>query len=151
MLLGTRPPGYEIDTGRERIDVDRLHRWLSADSYWARGRTRDVVERAIDGSLNFAVYDPDGTMRGFARAITDRATFAYLADVYVDRPARGTGLGTWFVGTACEHLRGLGCRRLLLATADAHGLYARFGFTALTAPDDWMEWRAPQTPDLGVP
>ena len=80
-------------------------------------------------------------MVGFTRAITDHATFAYLCDVYVDRAARGIGLGTWFVGAAVEHVRGLGCRRLMLATADAHGLYARFGFSPLAKPHEWMESR----------
>jgi GNAT superfamily N-acetyltransferase len=78
-------------------------------------------------------------MAGFARAITDRATFAYVCDVYVDRSARGGGLGTWFVGAVCAHLKGLGCRRLMLATADAHGLYARYGFGPLANPERWME------------
>ena len=139
MTLAARPDGYEIDTDPARVDVDLLHRWLSTDAYWAMGRGRGVVERSMAGSLNFGLYSPDGAMVGFTRAITDGATYAYLCDVYVDRAARGTGLGAWFVGTAVEHLRGLGCRRLMLATADAHGLYARFGFTALAKPQDWME------------
>jgi len=100
-----------------------------------------VVERSIAGSLNFALYAPDGAMTGFTRAITDRATYAYICDVYVDRAARGTGLGTWFVGEVVAHLRGLGCRRLMLATADAHGLYAKFGFSPLAKPHEWMERR----------
>jgi GNAT superfamily N-acetyltransferase len=141
VLIAARPDGYEIDTDPARIDVDLLHNWLSTDAYWAMGRDRDVVERSIEGSLNFALYTPGAAMAGFVRAITDLATFAYLCDVYVDRAVRGTGLGTWFVGTAVEHLRGLGCRRLLLATADAHGLYAKFGFTALEKPHDWMQNR----------
>jgi GNAT superfamily N-acetyltransferase len=142
VLIAARPDGHEIDTDPGRIDVGLLHEWLSTDAYWAMGRGRDVVKRSIAGSLNFALYAPDGAMVGFTRAITDQATFAYLCDVYVDRAARGAGLGTWFVGTAVEHLRGLGCRRLMLATADAHGLYAKFGFTALAKPNDWMESRA---------
>jgi GNAT superfamily N-acetyltransferase len=142
MVLAARPGGYEIDTDPARIDVDLLHRWLSTDAYWAMGRGKNVVERSIAGSLNFALYAPDGAMVGFTRAITDQATYAYLCDVYVDRAARGCGLGTWFVGTAVEYLRGLGCRRLMLATSDAHGLYAKFGFTPLAKPHDWMESRA---------
>jgi GNAT superfamily N-acetyltransferase len=142
-LIATRN-GYEIDTDPTRVDLTRLHRWLSTDAYWAMGRGRDVVERSLAGSLNFALYAPAGDMVGFTRAITDRATYAYLCDVYVDRAARGTGLGTWFVGAAVEHLRGLGCRRLMLATADAHGLYAKFGFTPLAKPHEWMESRTAQ-------
>jgi GNAT superfamily N-acetyltransferase len=140
-LIVAHPDGHEIDTDPARIDVDLLHRWLSTDAYWAMGRERDVVERSIAGSLNFGLYAPGQEMIGFTRAITDRATYAYLCDVYVDRAARGAGIGTWFVGTAVEHLRGLGCRRLMLATADAHGLYAKFGFTALAEPHEWMESR----------
>ena len=142
MALAARPDGYEIDTDPTRVDVHLLHRWLSTDAYWAMGRGKDVVERSIAGSLNFALYAPGGAMVAFTRAITDRATYAYLCDVYVDRAIRGTGLGTWLVGTAVEHLRALGCRRLMLATADAHGLYAKFGFTPLTKPNDWMQIRA---------
>jgi GNAT superfamily N-acetyltransferase len=141
VLIASGPAGYEIDTDPARIDVGLLHEWLSTDAYWAKGRERDVVERSIAGSLNFALYAPSGAMAGFTRAITDRATYAYLCDVYVDRAARGTGLGTWFVGSVVGHLRGLGCRRLMLATADAHGLYAKFGFTALAKPHEWMESR----------
>jgi GNAT superfamily N-acetyltransferase len=139
MLLATRPDGYEIDTDNVRIDLDRVHTWLSTDAYWSLGRSRDTVARSIAHSVNFGLYHPPTGQVGFARAITDRATFAYLCDVYVDRPTRGDGLGTWFVGTACAHLESLGCRRLMLATADAHDLYARFGFAPLSAPERWME------------
>jgi GNAT superfamily N-acetyltransferase len=139
VLLGRRDDGYEIDTDQDRIDLDRLHAWLSTDAYWALGRSRDTVARSVANSVNFGLYHPTEGLHGFARAITDRATFAYLCDVYVDRAARGGGLGTWFVGTVCEHLRSYGLRRLLLATHDAHGLYRRFGFTELTNPEHWME------------
>ena len=142
-MIATRD-GHEIDTDPARVDVALLHHWLSTDAYWAMGRGRDVVERSLAGSLNFALYAPGRNMVGFTRAITDRATYAYLCDVYVDRAARGSGLGTWFVGTVVEHLRGLGCRRLMLATADAHGLYAKFGFTPLAKPHEWMESRSAQ-------
>jgi GNAT superfamily N-acetyltransferase len=138
-MIGRRAEGYEIDTDPARIDVDRLHTWLSTDAYWALGRSREAVEQSIQHSVNYGLYDPVGGFVGFARAITDRTTFAYLCDVYVDRPVRGGGLGTWFVGAVCDHLRSLGCRRLMLATADAHGLYARFGFAALATPERWME------------
>jgi GNAT superfamily N-acetyltransferase len=142
VLIGPQRDGYQIDTDPDRIDVGLLHRWLSTDAYWATGRPRDVVQRSIAGSLNFGLYAPDGAMAAFTRAITDAATFAYLCDVYVDRAVRGSGLGTWFVGTAVDHLRGLGCRRLMLATADAHGLYAKFGFSPLAKPQEWMESRS---------
>ncbi len=139
MLLARRADGHEIDTDPGRIDRERLHAWLSTDAYWSLGRSRETVERSIAHSANFGLYHPTGGMLGFARAITDQATFAYLCDVYLDRAARGTGLGTWLVGAACGYLDGLGCRRLMLATADAHGLYARFGFGPLDPPERWME------------
>lgn len=139
MLLDRRDDGYEIDTDPDRIDLDRLHKWLSTDAYWALGRSRETVGRSIANSVNFGLYDPAGELCGFARAVTDRATFAYLCDVYVDRPARGGGLGTWFVGTVCDHLRSYGLRRLMLATQDAHGLYRKLGFTDLAKPEQWME------------
>jgi GNAT superfamily N-acetyltransferase len=142
VLIGRHPDGYEIDTDPHRIDVDLLHRWLSTDAYWAMGRPRDVVQQSIAGSLNFALHAPGGAMAGFTRAVTDSATFAYLCDVYVDRAVRGSGVGTWFVGSVVDHLRGLGCQRLMLATADAHGLYAKFGFLPLARPQEWMESRA---------
>jgi GNAT superfamily N-acetyltransferase len=116
-----------------------VHRWLSTDAYWAVGRSRETVARAVAGSLNFGVYHPDGTQVAFARVVTDGATFAWLCDVYVDRAARGIGLGTWLVEAARDRMDELGVRRIMLATADAHGVYARFGFTPLVKPSLWME------------
>jgi GNAT superfamily N-acetyltransferase len=98
------------------------------------------VERAVAGSAVYGLYRvADGRLVAFARAVTDRATFAWLCDVYVDRPERGRGLGRWLVGAARDHLSGLGVRRLLLATRDAHGVYAKLGFTPLAHPEQWME------------
>jgi GNAT superfamily N-acetyltransferase len=139
VLLDRHDSGYEIDTDPARLDLDRLHHWLSTDAYWALGRPRETVARSVAHSANFGLYGPQGVLAGFARAITDYATFAYLCDVYVDRPLRGSGLGTWFVGAVCGRLEGLGLRRLMLATHDAHGLYRRFGFTGLANPERWME------------
>jgi GNAT superfamily N-acetyltransferase len=117
-----------------------VHRWLSTDAYWALGRPRDVVERSIAGSLNYGLYGPAGGRQvGFARAVTDRVTFAWLCDVYIDPEHRGTGLGTWLVGAVRDDLQALGIRRLLLATADAHAVYAKLGFISLADPDRWME------------
>jgi GNAT superfamily N-acetyltransferase len=135
-----RDDGHELSTDPDRLDLDLVHRWLSTDAYWAIGRARETVDRAAARSLNYAVYRPgDGRQVAYARAVTDRATFAWLCDVYVDRAARGLGLGTWLVGAVRDHLRGLGVRRLMLATADAHGVYARLGFTPLADPARWME------------
>jgi GNAT superfamily N-acetyltransferase len=140
VLTPRRDDGYELSTDPARLDLDLIHRWLSTDAYWAVGRSRETVDRAVAGSLNYAAYAPDGGRQvAYARAITDGATFAWLCDVYVDRAVRGIGLGTWVVGAARDHLRGLGIPRLLLATLDAHGVYARLGFVPLADPGRWME------------
>jgi GNAT superfamily N-acetyltransferase len=133
------PEGYEISTDPEGLDVDRVHRWLSTDAYWAMGRPREKQEQAIAGSLNFGVYDTvSGEQVAYARIITDRATFAWLCDVYVDRSVRGKNVGTALVGAVREHLEPYGLRRILLATRDAHGVYAKLGFEPLAQPDIWM-------------
>jgi GNAT superfamily N-acetyltransferase len=133
------PEGYELSTDPRRLDAGRVHHWLSTDAYWALGRSRQKQDRAIEGSLNFGVYDAaSGEQVAYARVITDRATFAWLCDVYVDRSVRGKGLGTALVAAVREHLRPYGVRRVLLATHDAHGVYERLGFTALERPDQWM-------------
>jgi GNAT superfamily N-acetyltransferase len=137
----SRHDGYELSTDPARVDVDRVHRWLSSDAYWAIGRPREMVERAIAGSLVFGVYrSGDGEQVAFARTVTDEATFAWLCDVYVDRSARGTGLGTWLVSCVRDHLAATGVRRILLATLDAHGVYEKVGFTPIAEPDRWMEF-----------
>ncbi|MFF8609271.1 GNAT family N-acetyltransferase [Streptomyces sp. NPDC015346] len=130
---------YEISCDPDRIDRNRVHHWLSTDAYWALGRPRDTQDRAIDGSLNFGAYHRDtGEMAAYARVVTDRTTFAWLCDVYVDRPARGTGLGTALVTAVRDHLEPFGLRRIMLATADAHGVYEKVGFQPLRNPDNWM-------------
>ncbi|WP_371619153.1 GNAT family N-acetyltransferase [Streptomyces sp. NBC_00454] len=134
-----RPDGYEISVDPGRLDRALVHRWLSEDSYWALGRSREKQDAAIDGSLNFGVYEEaSGAQVGYARVVTDRATFAWLCDVYVDRGVRGKGLGTALAGAVRDHLAPYGLRRILLATGDAHGVYAKVGFEPLAAPDKWM-------------
>jgi GNAT superfamily N-acetyltransferase len=130
--------GYEIATERDRLDLDYVHAFLTT-SYWSPGIARDRVERAIAGSLCFGLYAPDGAQAGFARVVTDRATFAYLADVFVGEEHRGRGLGVWLVQTILGHPELQGLRRWILATADAHGLYERFGFTRID--DTYMTMR----------
>ncbi|MFD5626762.1 MULTISPECIES: GNAT family N-acetyltransferase [unclassified Streptomyces] len=133
------PESYEISADSGRLDVDRVHRWLSTDAYWALGRSRETQERAIAGSLNFGVYDgTSGEQVAYARVVTDAATFAWLCDVYVDPAARGKGLGSALVTAVRAHLEPLGVRRVLLATHDAHGVYEKRGFKALERPDQWM-------------
>lgn len=131
---------YLISDDPDRLDLGLVHRWLSTDAYWALGRPRDVVERSAAESVNLGLYR-DGTQLGYARVVTDHATFAWLCDVYLDPAIRGAGLGTWFVGAICDEVRGWGTSRIILATRDAHGLYAKFGFTPMAEPERWMELR----------
>lgn len=133
---------YEISTDPGRLQLDAIHAYL-ARSYWSPGVPREVVERAISHSLCFGLYLGSGEQVGFARVVTDRATFAYLADVYVLEAHRGQGLSKRLVATIQAHPQLQGLRRFMLATADAHGLYAQFGFKPLVAPDRMMEIRDP--------
>lgn len=127
----------ELDDAPARLDVARIHGWLTG-SYWSPGIARSLVERAIAGSHCLGAYR-DGQQVGFARMITDHATFAWLADVWVDEPARGAGLGRRMVRWFLEDPRFAGIRRIGLTTADAHGVYAALGFTPLLRPDRYME------------
>ncbi len=127
---------YRISTDKHLLDVDVVHAFLQR-SYWATGIDRLTVERSIEHALCFGIYD--GTVQiGFARVITDFVRFAYLADVFIAEDYRGQGLGEWFVETILDHPRLRGVWRWLLATRDAHGLYAKFGFSRLPDPDRWM-------------
>ncbi|WP_316774695.1 GNAT family N-acetyltransferase [Streptomyces sasae] len=133
------PEGYEFSADTDRVDVERVHGWLSTDAYWATGRPLEQQQRAMAGSLNFGVYDTvTGEQVSYARVVTDHALFAWLADVYVDPSVRGKGVGTAMVGAIREHLRPTGVRRVLLATSDAHGVYEKVGFAPLEHPDMWM-------------
>ena len=133
------PEGYEISADPGRIDRERVHHWLSTDAYWALGRTREKQDRAIEGSLNFGVYETvSGEQVAYARVITDRATFAWLCDVYVDPSVRGKSVGSALVAAVRDEMRRYGVRRVLLATHDAHGVYAKLGFAQLERPEHWM-------------
>ncbi|MEV8018665.1 GNAT family N-acetyltransferase [Streptomyces sp. NPDC086554] len=135
----TLPAGYELSTDPARLDAERVHRWLSTDAYWALDRPREKQDQAIAGSLNFGVYEEvSGDQVAYARVVTDHATFAWLCDVYVDRAVRGKGLGGALVAGVRDHLEPCGLRRILLGTADAHGVYEKVGFKALEAPGNWM-------------
>ena len=128
---------YSISTDASRFDVDAIHAFL-AQTYWSPGVPRSVIETSIANSLCFGLFH--GTSQvGFARVVTDRATFAYLADVYVLEKHRRQGLAKWLVKTILEHPDLQGLRRFLLATRDAHGLYERFGFRPLSNPSRMME------------
>jgi GNAT superfamily N-acetyltransferase len=118
---------YEISTDPARLDLDLVHQYLSEEAYWSPGVRRQIVERSIEHSLPFGMYS-DAEQVGFARVVTDYATFGWLADLFVLEPHRGSGLGKWLVETVISHpdLREL--RRWILATRDAHDLYTPFGF-----------------------
>ncbi|MDT0531839.1 GNAT family N-acetyltransferase [Micromonospora sp. DSM 115977] len=140
MFTLTRDDGYLLSTDPARIDLGLVHHWLCTDAYWALGRDRETVARAFAGSVPFGVYRPgDGRQVAVARVVTDHATFAWLCDVYVDPGERGRGLGTWLAGAVRDHLAELGVRRILLATADAHAVYAKVGFAPMTDPHRWMQ------------
>jgi GNAT superfamily N-acetyltransferase len=134
-----RDDGYEIDTDPDRLDVDLVHEWMSTDAYWALGRARDVTDRALAGSLCLGVYAPGGGQVGVTRVVSDLATFAWICDVYVAKPFRGKGLGIWVVDVCRQVLLDMGVPRIVLATKDAHGVYAKVGFAPLAEPRRWME------------
>jgi GNAT superfamily N-acetyltransferase len=130
---------YSISTDPDRLDIDVIHRFLSEDSYWAAGIDRQTVERSIENSICFGLYD-DSRQVGFARVVSDRAAFAYLADVFVLPDRRGRGLGKWLVETVLSHPDLQNLRRFFLGTADAHSLYERHGFQPID-PSRMMERR----------
>ena len=133
-----RRDAYRISTDKTELDLILIHRFLSESSYWAADRSRVVVEKSIAHSLCFGVY-VDRTQIGFARVVTDHATFAWLCDVFVVDAHRGRGIGQWLIKYVTAHPDLNGISRFLLATRDAHELYRRYGgFQALKAPEMWM-------------
>jgi N-acetylglutamate synthase-like GNAT family acetyltransferase len=129
---------YEVSTDTHRLNVDVVHKFLSEDSYWSPGIPRTIVERAIQNSLCFGVYHRTVQV-GFARVVTDKSTFALLADLFILEAHRGKGLSKWLMQCVIEHEDLQGLRRLLLLTSDAHGLYRQFGFKELGNPARFME------------
>lgn len=144
---------YLINTDRSRLDVAFVHNFLSTQTYWAVGRSFEVVQRSIDNSLCFGIYR--GTEQiGFARVVTDFATFAWLADVFVIPEHRARGLAKWLMEVILAHPELQGFRRWVLATKDAHSLYEQFGFIPLHRPERWMERPDPkmrESPDYWKP
>src|SRR5262245_23865082 len=141
----SRPPcglnaeaGIAYTTDLGRIDLDRVHDWIARKSYWAGQMPRQVFDRAVAGSLCFGALKGSSTV-GFCRVITDRATFAYIADVFVDPTHRGQGIGKGLMRAVSAHPDLQNLRRWLLVTADAHGLYAREGFGPPKTPERFME------------
>ncbi len=120
------------------LDMDWLHAALSERAYWALGRSPDLIDRSIENSLGFGAYRGDRQV-GFARVVTDQATFAWVCDVFVDEAERGRGIGDALMAAIVADRRLQGLKRMILSTRDAHGLYERHGFRSLAAPDRWME------------
>ena len=133
---------FTIDTANERLDVDAIQSFLGNDSYWAKTRTREQTETAIANSICFGLFHGERQI-GFARVVSDRATFAYIGDVYVLDEFRGRSLSKWLMETIISHPELQGLRRWVLATRDAHGLYEKYGFPELVHPERWMERPAP--------
>jgi GNAT superfamily N-acetyltransferase len=134
--------GYELDDDPARVDLDRVWDFLHHEAYWSRGVPRATVAGSIAGSVSLGLYAPGGEQAGFSRAVTDAATFAWIADVFVLPGHRGRGLGKWMVGELLAHPRVEGLRLTILATADAHGLYRRFSFEPIDA-ERFMSRRRP--------
>lgn len=130
--------GYRISTDQAELDFDVIYSFIS-NSYWANDIPKSVLKKAIANSLCFAVYKENGEQVGFARLITDRATFAYLADVFIIESERGLGLSKWLVSVITQHPDLQGLRRMVLATRDAHGLYEQFGFKPVENPEILMQ------------
>lgn len=131
---------FTISTNPRKLQPDVIYRFLSEESYWAQKRSQLTVSRSLENSLNFGLYKSDDQI-GFARVVTDFATFAWLADVFVLDEYRGRGLGNWLIETVVSYEPLQGLRRWILATRDAHDLYRKFGFTDIDRPDQWMERR----------
>lgn len=142
---------YTISTDNRFLDVDTIHHYLSKESYWATGIPREILQKSINNSFCFGIYHGNmavgespggravvGQQVGFARVVTDYATFGWLADVFVLPEHRGRGLSKWLVQTIVEHPEMQQLRRLMLATHDAHGLYSQYGFEPLEYPDRFL-------------
>ena len=145
-IIEQRRGEFVISTDRARLDLDMIHNFLT-NCYWAKGIPRDVVVRSIEHSLCFGIYDGSGLQVGFARVISDFATIAYLGDVFVLESHRGRGLSKWLMECVMQHPALQNLRRWILLTRDAHGLYARSGFTPLKAPERYMELHQPNVYD----
>jgi GNAT superfamily N-acetyltransferase len=131
--------GYQLDGSKERLDLEIIHRWLSVESYWARGRSLADVRKSIDNSVCYGLYAPTGEQVGFFRAVTDKTSFAWLCDVFVESSERGRGLAVWALELIRDDILATGVYRIVLATSDAHGVYEKVGFTPHAEPEKWME------------
>jgi GNAT superfamily N-acetyltransferase len=145
MPFETRCGDFTLSDDLQRFDLARAHGWIGSESYWAEGIPFDVFARSVRGSLTLGAYAGAGRMAAMARVVTDRATFGWICDVFVDRAFRGQGLGKAIMAYIAAHPDLQGFRRMHLATRDAHALYASFGFGPLTGVEKWMEVRLPES------
>lgn len=129
---------WSVSNELKSDDIETAYRWISSESYWAKGLPKAIFERSVENSLCFALRDAAGSLRAFARVVTDKATFAYLCDVFVCTSVRGQGAGKTLIGAIMEHPELQDLRRWMLATRDAHGLYAQYGFEAVENPERLM-------------
>lgn len=150
MAFEVREGEFLISDDPARFDLARAHRWIAGESYWGKQIPLATFDTAIRNSLTYGAYAGDGSMAAFARVVTDRATFGWLCDVFVDKTHRGAGLGKALMRYFKAHPDLQGFRRMHLATADAHALYEQFGFGPLTAADRWMEIRDPDVYTRGA-
>ncbi len=130
---------FAIKVGYAGLNFELIHKWLSQDAYWSKGIERERVEKAFRNSLSFGVFHHDGSLVGVARLVTDKATFSYLADVFIDPEYRGRGLGKLLMETISAYPDLQGLRRQMLATNDAHRLYEAFGYSPVKSPEILME------------
>ena len=133
---------YLVSTDKLKLQIDVVHQFLTTESYWAKDIPLATVERSIENSLCFGLYHREKQI-GYARVITDYATFAYLADVFIIKGYRGRGLSKWMMEIIADLPELQNMRRWSLATRDAHSLYSKIGFTPLSKPDIWMEKYVP--------
>ena len=133
---------FSINTDKSKLQFDVIQQFLANDAYWAKSRTPEQTRTAIENSICFGLYHGDRQI-GFARVVSDQATFAYLGDVFILPEFRGQGLSKWLMETIVSHPDLQGLRRWVLATRDAHGLYEQYGFAPLVHSDRWMELSAP--------
>jgi GNAT superfamily N-acetyltransferase len=133
---------FIISTDKARLQVDIIQQFLAEESYWAQNRTLEQTRTAIENSICFGVYHGERQI-GFARVVSDCATFAYIGDVFILEDYRGQGLSKWLMEVILAHEDLQNLRRWILATRDAHGLYSQFGFHGLKFPERWMELPAP--------
>jgi len=130
---------FYISTDKSRLDANMIHRFLSEDSYWAKGRSLEIVQKSIENSLCFGLYDETGRQLGFARVVTDYAVFGWLMDVFMLEEHRGNGHGKKLMDAIVNHPDLKNLRRMGLGTDDAHELYKQYGFTNLSKPENMME------------